>query len=178
MNSTQRKVELTAGISALIPGLVITFLPQHTEQVGLTAFGLWAVIAGLAVVTLLWRDSDSSPWRRVPWVITIFAGIAALMFPQTPRMLGALVGAWAIAFGMTQFFARFRSAGTPSDATVSVFIAVLSVVFGFAQLAMPTNLVVNVGVLGAYFIVIGVWLVIAALSPRTAATDTKKVETE
>lgn len=155
MNS--RPLELSVGVLSIIPALVITFLPDHSLSTGLLLFGLWALVAGVTASQLLRREGERA-WRSA-WQLTESIGVVALILWATGLYdsFNWLVGFWAAAFAALTLIRTRRS---------QLFIGVLTVAFGLAQLLMPVNPVVNVGLLGAYLVILGVWLVIGALSPR------------
>lgn len=169
VNSTHRRVELTAGILAAVPGLAITFVSNHSLSVGLLVFGLWALVTGITVSQLLRRAGERN--FRPSWQLTEAVGLVALVLWGFGQYWSYqwVVGAWAIAFAIITLVRTRRA---------NLFVAALTGALGLAQLVMPVNPIVNVGLLGAYFVVVGVWLIIGALSPKSASNVNQKVETE
>lgn len=151
--------DLTIGLFSLVPALVITFVSDHSFTTGLAAFSAWAVLSG-AVVSLGFDRSRADILWRSAWILTLIAGCtsAALLFVTQSQFFPILIGVWATAFGL---LATWRRVGAFR------FVGIVSVALGLAELLMPANAVVNVGLLGAYWVVIAVWLVIGALSPST-----------
>ncbi len=169
MATTHRSVELVIAVVALIPGLGITFIPDHTAATGLLIFGVWALVAGVATFWMLGRlpAEQRSQGRQLAWGITALFGLVALVtlgLGQTGAM-HLLIGAWGAVFGAVGLLA-WRVARTGQQHTEAPFVSLLTLVFGVAQLLMPPNSVVNVGLFGAYLAILGVWTGIGALSPQ------------
>jgi uncharacterized membrane protein HdeD (DUF308 family) len=45
-------VPVARAIPALIVGLVLTFMPNHSSQIGLFAFGAFSLVSGVLIATL------------------------------------------------------------------------------------------------------------------------------
>lgn len=163
-----RQLPLTFGILAVIAGLVVTFVQNHSAQFGLIVFGAWALVTGVAtlVQSVVGRGMRLGPWRTTGWVLTIIAGVAALLLAPSPAVFAVLTGIWAVLFGAAQFLAWRVRAHSDIPVSEGRFVALVSLGLGALQLLMPANSVVNLGVLGAYWVVVGSWLIIGALSPR------------
>lgn len=142
---------------SIIPALLITFLPDHSLSTGLLVFAVWAWVSGITASQLLRREGERA-WRRA-WQLTGVVGVLALILWLTGVFdsFTWLVGFWGAAFAALTLIRTGRS---------QLFVGILTAAFGLAQLLMPVNPVVNVGLLGAYLVILGVWLVIGALSPR------------
>lgn len=152
-----RTLELSVGVLSIIPALAITFVADHSLATGLLVFGLWALISGITASQLLRRAGERA-WRPA-WQLTETVGLGAMILWALGLFdsFNWLVGLWGAAFAALTLIRTRRN---------QLFIGVLTGALGLAQLLMPVNPVVNVGLLGAYLVVLGVWLVIGALSPR------------
>ena len=157
MLDVTRTLELSVGVLSIIPALAITFVADHSLATGLLVFSLWALVTGVTASQLLRRAGERA-WRR-SWQLTELAGVVGLVlwFLGNYTACNWLIGVWALGFAVLTFVFAGRD-----TRMVGVFTALLAL----AQLLMPVNPVVNVGVFGAYLVVLGVWLVIGALSPR------------
>lgn len=163
-------MQLTIGSLAAIAGLVITFAQDHSAFLGLLVFGVWALTSALAVlaVLFLYRTKLLGAWRVSAWAATAVAGVIAISIPATPQAFALLTGIWALLFGVIQIVSLFAGNGYRAKSGEGFFVAGASLILGALQLLMPINSVVNVGVLGAFWIVIGSWLIIGALSPNVS----------
>ncbi|GAA1520196.1 uncharacterized membrane protein HdeD (DUF308 family) [Agromyces terreus] len=175
-------VPVVRGLLALIPAVVITFSQDHSATLGLVTFGAWAIVSGLVVGALSLRFVDDRVIRSlfaVNAVVTVVAGLLALTVPGGLAFLLFLVSVWAAVTGFVELYAGFRGRGRTSVArdwiAAGAFTAILAIVF----LLLPPDAVTTVGFLGAYLVILGVYLVIGGLSSKwAAAADAKAAESE
>lgn len=167
-------VPVVRGALAIVPGVVIAFSQDHTAALGLLVFGIWALVSGLVVGALALRDAAVPGIRSlfaVNAVVTAVAGILALTVPGGLPFLLYLVSVWAAVTGFVELYAglRSRSRGTAAGArdriAAGAFTALLAIVF----LLLPLEAVTAVGLIGAYLVMLGVYLVIGGLSLKWAA---------
>lgn len=188
---------LARALPALALGLVITFSKDHSAAFGLVAFGVFAVVtAAVLLASGLRADRSVRGLVLVQGVVTAAAGIAALVLPSGGiGYLVPVVSAWAILAGALEAVngIRFRRARLAArDWLVS---GVITVMLGVAYLLVPQDYsddyavedgaggvfsgvvtadILLVGVLGAWAIIQGVQLAIAAVSLRTPHADSAK----
>lgn len=168
-------IPVTRAALAAVPAIVITFSPDHTPAFGLIAFGWWALVSGLVVGALGLRllDRGDGMLFAGSGAVSAAAGILAITLPGGLGFLLYLVSVWAAVTGFLELFAGLRararaarvgrrSAQARDWITVGAMTAVLAV----ALLLLPPNAVVAVGLLGAYLVIVAVYLVIAGLSLR------------
>lgn len=168
-------VPVVRGLLAVVPAVVITFSPNHSPELGLLVFGIWAVVSGLVVGALSLRLLAGRGIRSlfaINAVVTVVAGLLALSVPGGLPFLLYLVSVWAAVTGFVELYAGLRSRGRTAAArdwiAVGGFTAVLAVVF----LLLPPDAVTAVGLLGGYLVILGVFLVIGGLSLKWAANQT------
>lgn len=188
-------VQLVRAVIALLAGLVITFSADHSAPFGLVVFGVFALATG----TVLEWGLIGQGMRVVPLlqaVITSLAGIVAL-----GTLAVGVADAWALFIIVISFAAitgflelyqglLARGEGDPA-ARDRVTAGVLTGLLAIAVLLVPadyaapwsvvtkgvetsgvlTSNIVVVGLIGAYAILIGVYLLIGALSARWAIRD-------
>ena len=165
-------VPVVRGLLALVPSAVITFSPNHSPELGLLVFGMWAIVSGLVVGALSLRllaDRGIRSLVLVNAVVTVAAGLLAVTVPGGLPFLLYLVSVWAAVTGFVELFAGLRARGrTPAARdwiAAGGFTALLAIVF----LLLPPDAVTAVGLLGAYFVILGVYLVIGGFSLKWAA---------
>lgn len=165
-------VPVVRGLLALVPSAVITFSPNHSPELGLLVFGVWAIVSGLVVGALSLRllaDRGIRSLVLVNAVVTVAAGLLAVTVPGGLPFLLYLVSVWAAVTGFVELFAGLRARGrTPAARdwiAAGGFTALLAIVF----LLLPPDAVTAVGLLGAYFVILGVYLVIGGFSLKWAA---------
>ncbi|MCD5345472.1 hypothetical protein PX701_17440 [Agromyces sp. H3Y2-19a] len=168
-------VPVVRGLLAIVPAAVITFSQDHSADLGLVVFGVWAVVSGLVVGALSLRLLGGRGIRSlfaITAVVTVAAGLLALAVPGGLPFLLYLVSVWAAVTGFVELYAGLRSRGRSAVArdwiAVGAFTALLALVF----LLLPPDAVTAVGLLGGYLVIVGVFLVIGGLSLKWAANQT------
>ena len=164
-------VPVVRGLLALVPATVITFSPNHSAELGLLVFGVWAIVSGLLVGALSMRlvaDRGIRSLFLVTAIVTVAAGLLALSVPGGLPFLLYLVSVWAAVTGFVELYAGIRARGrTPAARdwiAVGGFTALLAIVF----LLLPPDAVTAVGLLGGYLVILGVYLVIGGFSLKWA----------
>lgn len=161
------------GLLALVPAAVITFSPNHSAGFGLVTFGAWAVVSGLVVGALSLRLIEDRGIRSlfaINAVVTVVAGLLALTVPGGLPFLLFLVSAWAAVTGFVELYAGLRGRGRTAAArdwiVSGAFTAILAIVF----LLLPPDTVTAVGLIGAYLVILGVYVLIGGFSLKWAAS--------
>ena len=176
-----------AGV-ALIVGFAITFTPAHSATFGLVAFGLFAVVEGAIVGAGALGDRTERRARGlflIQGILTVIAGIAALVLPEGGvHYFVWVVSAWAVVTGALELVSGIRARGRSAAARDWMILGALTLILAIAFLVVPpdysqtlggieqikgelTASVVLVGMFGAWAIVAGVLLGIAAVSTRS-----------
>ena len=175
-------------VVALIVGFAITFTPAHSATFGLVAFGLFAVVEGAIVGAGALGDRAERRARDlfvVQGILTVIAGIAALVLPEGGvHYFVWVVSAWAVVTGALELVSGIRARGRSAAARDWMILGALTLILAIAFLVVPpdytqtlggieqikgqlTASVVLVGIFGAWAIVAGVLLGIAAVSARS-----------
>ncbi len=180
---------LARAVPALVLGVVITFSPDHSAGLGFVGFGVLAVLwAAVLLASGLRADRAIRGLVLVQGVVTAVAGVAALVIPE--RGVGTLVlvvSAWAVVAGALEAVNGIRFRRSRAVARDWIATGVLTVLLGLVFLLVPqgfadpyaveekgeivftgtvTTEVLLVGLLGAWAVIVGVQLVIAAVSLR------------
>ncbi|MEJ3405699.1 DUF308 domain-containing protein [Rathayibacter sp. YIM 133350] len=167
---------MTRAAIALVPGIAIAFIPDHSAAFGLLVFGLWATVSGVVVGALVLRGL-SGLYRGLfltNALLTAVVGLLALSLTDAGLAFYLfLVSVWAAVTGFLELYAGVRQrnaanrAGERStEARDRITVGALTAVFALVYLLLPPNAVVAVGILGAYLVIIGVFLAIAGFSLR------------
>jgi uncharacterized membrane protein HdeD (DUF308 family) len=167
------RLPLLRAVPALAAGLAITFLQDHSAPVGLLAFGGFALVSGVLISVLTLRAVVDRSIRSVFLVQGVVAAVCgavafAVSAGATVTETGLsefllLVTVFAAATGFLELYAGLRAKGTVIGrdwVSVGGATAVVAIVF----LVIPPDSVLAVGLFGAYGILLGVYLVIAAFS--------------
>ena len=176
-------------VVAIAVGFTITFTAAHSAAFGLVAFGLFGVVAGAVLLAgSLGSRSDraSRGLFLTQGAVTVLAGIAALVLPAGGvHYFVFVVSAWAIVSGALELVSGIRARHRLPIARDWMILGGLTLVLAIAFLIVPpdysqtlggieqikgqlTASVVLVGMFGAWAIVVGVLLGIAAVSARSS----------
>lgn len=184
-------VPLARAIPALALAVVITFSADHSSPLGLVAFGIYAVVTGAVLTASALRLGSKGVVRTVTFaqgILSVLAGIVSLALPAAGLPFFVfLLTAFAAVTGFLELYLGLRSRGRSSSSRDWVFVGALTALLAVVVLLVPpgfsqsftgpddvprvlTASVIVVGALGAYFAILGVFLVIAGLSLRWAPT--------
>src|SRR5690606_17728137 len=170
----------------LIVGLIITFTEDHSPHIGLIAFGAFALISGLVLLVGAFRTIFDRVVRGTlsgQGVISVVTGGAAIALSgRGLSVLLFIVTVYAGRTGVLELYAGIRSHGVPPArdwVTVGAYTAIAAIVF----VLIPPDSILTTGLIGAYAIILGVFLLIAGLSlkwapaaPGTTSADPSAVE--
>ncbi|MCS5723164.1 hypothetical protein N1028_04560 [Herbiconiux sp. CPCC 203407] len=162
-------VPVARAIPFIVTALVITFSSNHSAQVGLYAYGVFALISGVLTAVLSWRTLAERS-LRVNFLIQGISGIVfgALALAVNGGGLGFLLFCATMnsaICGFLELYAGLRNSTNPAARDWAITGA-LTVVFALVLIFFPTDPVFAVGMLGAYAAIVGLLLVIAGLSLR------------
>ena len=181
---------LVRAVPAIVLAIVITFSADHSSALGLLTFGIFGSVSGLAIGIFALRGA-AGPGRTIQLiqaVITVVAGIAAVAVTGggLPYLV-LILSAWAATTGFLELYLGLRARREPG-ARDHIFIGALTVVLAIAVLVVPpdfvqpfafdevtgqvTASVIVVGLLGAYWAILGIFLVIAAVPVPASSTPT------
>ena len=161
-------VAVVRAVIALVPAIVVTFTANHTPAFGLVVFGLFALVGGLATGILSWSTLQGSAARgsfAIQGVVGVVAGVLALLTHNGG--LGYflyVVSVWGIVTGFLELYSGIRLRGRAATARDWMIVGGGTVLLAVAFLVLPADAVTGVGLLGAYLVVLGVYLGIAGLS--------------
>ncbi len=179
---------MARAIPALVLAVVVTFSADHSAPLGLLTFGLFGAASG-AVITVFALRAGSGTVRTVQLVqgvITVIAGIVSLVMINggLPFFL-FLLSTFAAVTGFLELYLGLRGRGKDRSARDWIFVGALTALLAVVVMLVPpgftqsftgpddierqlTASVIVVGVLGAYFAILGIYLMIAGLSLKWA----------
>lgn len=151
---------------ALFIGLLVTFSGTMHEMlafdraVAVAAFVLFAA----AHLFAWWRDRSGSrdPVSLMLAVISI-ATAGVVSFAQTSAGFAIVIAAWALVQGLFEFVGGVTRPGSRQDSTI---LGALGVLLAIAALLVFRDPVAIIGFFGAYALIVGVLLGIAAFDVR------------
>jgi uncharacterized membrane protein HdeD (DUF308 family) len=172
-------VPVVRAVLALIPAIVITFTPDHSAEFGLITFGAFALLGGLFIAAFSWRTLADPVFRTLfllQGVVGAVVGAVALGFHGGG--LGFflyLVSVWGAVTGFLELYSGIRLRTRNPAARDWLVVGSATAVLALAFLLLPPHAVVSVGLLGAYLVMLGVFLVIAGLSLKWTTAPARQV---
>jgi uncharacterized membrane protein HdeD (DUF308 family) len=185
-------VPVARAVPALVLSVVVAFTPDHSAPLGYVTFGIFAVVTGGVLAASGLRLGAHGITRSITiaqGLVSILAGIVSLSLPAAGLpFFVLLLSAFAAITGFLELYLGLRSRGRDQSARDWVFVGALTAVLAVVVLLVPpefqqvfsgpddverqlTASVIIVGALGAYWAIVGVYLVIAGLSLKWAKTD-------
>lgn len=162
-------VPIARAVPALVLGLYVTFSADHSARLSLVLFGAFAVLSGLVLVLFFRRPTDRVVRGNflAQGVFGVLLGAAALVFSSGGLgLLLFLLPAFMAITGFLELYSGLRARQRPGASrdwlAVGTFTALAAIVF----LVIPQESVLALGLLGAYGILLGVYLAIGGLSIR------------
>lgn len=164
---------LTRAVLLAVPAVAITFTEDHSPHMGLLTFGIWAAVSGVILGALSLRLLGDPLSRRLfatNGLLTAIAGFVAIGLAANlgnGEGLGTflfIVTVWAACTGVLEFYAGWRTRTTQASSRDWRLAGGLTVILALVLLILPPHSIVSVGLLGAYFAILTVFLGIAAFS--------------
>jgi uncharacterized membrane protein HdeD (DUF308 family) len=180
-------VPIARAVPALVLAAAVTFTADHSAPLGLLVFGIFAVATGAVLAASALRLGAKGVVRTVTFaqgIVTVIAGVVSLALPGAGLPFFVfLLTAFAAVTGFLELYLGLRSRGRSGSSRDWVFVGALTALLAIVVLLVPpgftqsftgpddvprvlTASVIVVGALGAYWAILGVYLVIAGLSLR------------
>ena len=158
---------LLRGIAAIIFGVLAFIWPGITLVTLVLFYGAFALIDGvLALAHAIMGDNKGSRWwLALIGVLGILVGLLTFVWPGvTALVLLVFIATWAIILGVFQIIGAIRLRKEIDNEWTLALGGALSVLFGVVMLIAPgAGAIALIWVIGAYAIVFGILLVMAAL---------------
>lgn len=173
-------IPLVEGILAIILGILLLMNPLRTSAALVLALGLYWLVVGILELVGLLRDRRAWGWKLFMGIIGILAGGVIISgfvggrgmglesMLQTTKVVGFaitwVIGFMAIMYGIVALIAAFRGGGWAPGA-----MGALGILFGLLILANPVAATLGLPMaLGFVFIVVGIFMLVAAFRLRSA----------
>src|SRR6202045_4945771 len=163
------------GVLAVILGVVMLMWPGPSIVVAAVLFGVYLVVSGIALVILAFSLPASGVSRFLNFisgVASVILGILAFRhFGQgyAVLLLAIWIGIGFIFRGVAAVGSAIGDPGLPGRGW-SIFIGVISLLAGIVVLAWPFPSIVTLAiVVGAWFVVIGVFEIVSSFGIRKAS---------
>lgn len=184
---------LLRGILTAIFGIIALVSPGIALLALVFVFGIYAIIDGVVAVAYGIRARATEPhwvWAIVQGVISVLAGIVALVWPGiTALTLLIVIGIWAIMLGIAEIVEAFGARKRGSDTWGwTLALGIVNIIFGILLLAQPgAGILALLWLVGVFSLIGGVVLIVWAFRVRNAvheatsdtrASDTRANDTE
>ena len=168
-----QKILGVRAIVFLAVGLFITFTQSHSAATGLFALALFGIGFAVAnVAATIWAKGKYLSVESLPLtLIALAVGLFAALIPQAePTAQGLafvyLVAGWAVISGAMELYLANRAGFRTRSGKDGLISAGLGLALGLLFLIAQLDIVSAVGFFGAYLVINGVHLAIAALTPQ------------
>jgi uncharacterized membrane protein HdeD (DUF308 family) len=157
----------------LVTGLLITFTQSHSANTGLmflAGFGIGLALVN-SISTLIAKSGIWSLDSLPVSLVAALVGLAASFIPSSNQAASGLafvylVAGWALISGSFDLYLARRVGFKSRSGKDSLISSALSLLLGVLFLAAPIDIVSAVGFFGAYLVLTGVHLAIAAFTPE------------
>lgn len=178
---------LIRGILAIAFGVIALLSPGSALFAIAIVFGAYAIIDGVTEIAhaiQVRKTLKRWGWLLFAGIVSVLAGIAALVLPGLAGLLGGLFLIWTIVFYNVMHGAMLIGSASGAESKGKgwgIFAGVASIVFGVV-LAILTFVTPGAAILGLIFavgiyaIVFGIMLAVAAIQARVSGKKTLTVE--
>jgi uncharacterized membrane protein HdeD (DUF308 family) len=158
------------GIAAILFGLAAFVWPGLTLELLVLLFAAYVLIDGVLSIVAFVRRPGQPPSMLVGGIVSIAAGVVALIFPGLAALsVVILIAAWAILTGLAEIALTFRLHERLTVELLWILAGIASIVFGIVLIVFPAaGALALVWFIGAYALFFGVLLVILGFSLRAA----------
>lgn len=188
---------LIRAIAALIIGIGITFMADHSSALGLRALGAYALVSGAVLLVFRARastDQTTVTLFTVAGAASLVTGVAALLLADTGTATLVYLGAaFAAVCGGLELAAGLRDRGRNRAAADWIVVGGATLLLAAALLLVPPELadafrgergntgvmtgsIMAVGLIGAWAVIVGVVLAIGTVTLRGRAPRTETAE--
>lgn len=178
---------LVRGILAIIFGVLALIWPASAFVAIAIVFGAYALVDGITEIVHAIRIRQSSKrwgWLLFAGIVSVLAGIAALILPGLAGVLGGLFLLWTVVFyNITHGVMVIGSASGAEGKgrTWAIVAGVASILFGIALgilvWTVPEAALFGlIFAIGIYAIAFGVMLAIAAIQARSHGKNTVEAQ--
>jgi uncharacterized membrane protein HdeD (DUF308 family) len=157
------------GIAAIVFGILSVFAPGITFVSLVMLFGVYLIIDGVLALALASKPIEPRFALIARGLVSIVAGIIALVFPGiTAFALLLVIAAWAIVSGILEIVMAVQLRKQLEGEWLLAVEGVLSIAFGVVLMVAPLAGAIVVGLwIGVYALVLGGMLVTTAFRLRS-----------
>ena len=165
---------LVRGIISLVLGILILVWPGLTLGVFLLLFGVFVFVDGaFLLVDAIGRATRGQSWvlRLLGGLIGIGVGVVTFVWPGiTALVLVYIIAAWALATGIIEIVTAIEFHRELTGEWLLAAAGIISVLFGLLLFINPAaGALALAALIGIYFLIVGILLIILAFRVRGAA---------
>jgi uncharacterized membrane protein HdeD (DUF308 family) len=160
---------LFLGAVTVILGLIVSFHPSGSLNVIAVLFGILMIISGIFhLVRVFDRAEQHRTWLGIAGLLYVVIGVLLIRHLHlTVALIGLVVGLTWIVQGLSALFGGV--AGSREGRGWWIFFGIVSLIAGIVVVSAPiTSVTALATLLGIWFIVIGLFEVVAAFFIRRA----------
>jgi len=162
---------LILGALTVLLGLIVSFHPSGSLNVIAVLLGILMIISGLFhVIRVFDRDEQHRTWLGITGLLYVVIGVLLIRHLHlTVAIIGLVVGLTWIVQGMSSLFGGVAS--SREGRGWWIFFGIISLIAGIVVVSAPvTSVTALAALLGIWFIVMGVFQVVAAFFIRRAVS--------
>ena len=166
------KVTLFTGVVTLILGIIVAFKPGGSLNVVAVLLGVLALISGIfQLVRVFDRAEPHRVWLGISGFVFVVVGVVLIRHLHlTVALIGLLVGITWIVQGIAALIGAFT--GSREGAVWWGVFGAISIIGGIVVVAAPTtSITVLTVLLGIWFIIMGIFEIVAAFIIRRAVSS-------
>jgi uncharacterized membrane protein HdeD (DUF308 family) len=164
---------IVRGVVAVLFGILVVAWPGVTVLALVFLFGIYAIIDGVTNIGhyLSRRKRRRSAWQLVGGIISVLAGVIAMVWPGiTALSLALVIGVWAVILGVSQIALAFEIKKTVRLWWLWLITGIVTTLFGLFVVVLPGPGILSLlGLLSGFAIVSGVLLIASGLGLRRLA---------
>ena len=163
---------LAVGVLTLILGIVVSFKPSGSLNVIAVLVGIVAIISGIFLLVRVFdREERHRIWLGVAGLLYVVVGVVLIRhLSLTVALFGLLVGITWIVQGIAALIGAFT--GSREGAVWWGVFGAISLIGGIVVVAAPTTSITVLTVLvGIWFIIMGIFEIVAAFIVRHAVSS-------
>lgn len=163
---------IVRGVVAVLFGILVVAWPGVTVLALVFLFAIYAIIDGVTnIAHYLSRKRRRSAWQLVGGVISVLAGVIAMVWPGiTALSLALVIGVWALILGVSQVALAFEVKRAVGLWWLWLITGIVTTLFGLFVVVLPDpGILTLLGLLSGFAIVSGVLLIASGLGLRRLA---------
>ncbi len=168
---------LFLGVVTVILGLIVSFRPSGSLNVIAVLIGILMIISGIFhLIRVFDRYEQHRVWLGIAGLLYVVIGVVLIRHLHlTVALIGLIVGITWIVQGLSALFGGIG--GSREGRGWWIFFGIVSLIAGIVVVAAPVSSVTVLAVLlGIWFIVMGLFEVIAAFIIRRAVSAPPPVQ--